>query len=126
MEQPGADRRIRAVIFDAGNTLLEMDYEVVATQLRSRGHDVSAAAVMQAERRARVRLDHEQAAQATRARRGEGRYLRYLLEALGIGDDAEHRAITAASTCRSASVTDPRRRRWRRCGDCGRRGSSPA
>jgi HAD superfamily hydrolase (TIGR01509 family) len=85
--------KLRAVLFDAGNTLLEMDYDLVTAQFRSRGHDVNAAMVTRAERRARVRLDHEQASAATRARRGEGRYLRYLLGDLGITDDAEHQAI---------------------------------
>lgn len=85
---------IRAVLFDAGNTLLEMDYDLVVDQLRLRGHDVTAAAVAEAERRARVRLDHEQASQPTRARKGEGRYLRYLLDALAIADEADHRAIS--------------------------------
>ena len=84
---------VRAVLFDAGNTLLEVDYELITTQLRSRGHEVSATMVTDAERRARIRLDHEQASQPTRARKGEGRYLRYLLEDLGVTDDAEHRAI---------------------------------
>src|SRR5262249_35546807 len=43
---------------------------------------------------ARVRLDAEYAAQATRQRTGEGRYVRYLLEHLGIVDDAERRAVS--------------------------------
>jgi HAD superfamily hydrolase (TIGR01509 family) len=85
--------KLRAVLFDAGNTLLEMDYDLLAAQLRSRGHDVSVVTVTSAERRSRVRLDHEQAAQPTWGRKGEGRYLRYLLEDLGITDETEHRAI---------------------------------
>jgi putative hydrolase of the HAD superfamily len=84
----------RAVLFDAGNTLLEMDYAVITAHLRSRGHDVREAAVIEAERRARVRLDHEQASQPTRERTGQGRYARYLLECLGITEDAEQRAVT--------------------------------
>src|SRR5262245_65665612 len=85
--------RIRAVVFDAGHTLLEMDYAKATEYLRSRGHDVDEAAVTDAERRARVRLDIEQAMQSTRERTGQGRYVRYLLDTLGIADDAERRAL---------------------------------
>src|SRR5262245_59233902 len=82
---------VRAVLFDAGHPLLAMDYAAVAERLRARGHDVADAAVVSAERRARIRLDGEQAAAPTRGRTGEGRYGRYLLDYLGIGDDDERR-----------------------------------
>jgi putative hydrolase of the HAD superfamily len=85
---------MKAVLFDAGNTLLEMDYPLIATQLRMRGHAVTDAGVANAERRARVRLDEEQAAQPTGERRGAGRYFRYLLANLGIDDAAELAALT--------------------------------
>src|SRR5262249_15492237 len=85
--------RVRALIFDAGYTLLEMDYAQVTGFLRSRGHVVDQDAVVEAERRARKRLDAEHAARATRERTGEGRYVRYLLEHLGIIDDAERSAV---------------------------------
>ena len=85
--------RNRAVVFDAGHTLLEMDYAKTTEYLRSRGHHVDEAAVTDAERRARVRLDTEQAMQSTRERTGQGRYVRYLLDTLGIADDAERRAL---------------------------------
>src|SRR5262245_65961857 len=84
---------VRAVVFDAGHTLLEMDYARLTAYLVSRGHHVSEAAVTDAERRARMRLDTERAAQASRERTGEGRYVRYLTEYLGITDDAERQAI---------------------------------
>jgi putative hydrolase of the HAD superfamily len=86
-------RGVRAIVFDAGHTLLEMDYARLTAYLASRGHDLGQAAVTEAERRARVRLDTERAAQASRERTGEGRYVRYLTEHLGITDDAERRAI---------------------------------
>src|SRR5215472_2091824 len=85
--------RIRAIVFDAGHTLLEMDYARVTEYLRARGHEVAEAAVVTAERGARMRLDVEQAARATRARTGQGRYVRFLLDALSIGDDEERRAL---------------------------------
>jgi len=83
----------RAIIFDAGHTLLEMDYERVTAFLLERGHDAGLGAVIEAERRARIRLDVEQAAQSSRARTGQGRYVRFLLDALGIDDEAERRAL---------------------------------
>lgn len=86
---------IGAVLFDAGHTLLEFDYALLTAQLTARGHDVTEARVTEAERRARIALDTEQANQPTRARLGAGRYLRYLLGGLGISSDEEVAAITA-------------------------------
>jgi FMN phosphatase YigB (HAD superfamily) len=86
---------VRAVLFDAGHTLLEFDYPLLTAQLVSRGHPVSEVRVVEAERRARIRLDGEQAAQPTRARLGAGRYLRYLLGGLGITGEEDVAAITA-------------------------------
>jgi FMN phosphatase YigB (HAD superfamily) len=86
---------IRAVLFDAGHTLLEFDYALLTAQLVARGHEVSQPRVVEAERRARIRLDGEQAAQPTRARLGAGRYLRYLLGGLGITAEEDVAAITA-------------------------------
>lgn len=88
-------RPIRAVLFDAGHTLLEADYACLTGFIRSRGYDVSEGQVATAERRARRKLDEEQAAQPTRARTGTGRYMRYVMEGLGITDDAHIKAVTA-------------------------------
>ena len=79
---------LRAVIFDAGHTLLEMDYARFTAHLISRGHHVDQERVMGAERRARMRLDVERSAPGGRQRTGEGRYVRYLAADLGISDDA--------------------------------------
>jgi HAD superfamily hydrolase (TIGR01509 family) len=84
---------VRALVFDAGHTLLEMDYGRLTAYLRSRGHDLGEADVVAAERRARFRLDVERATEPTRRRTGEGRYVRYLAESLAITDEAERRAI---------------------------------
>jgi putative hydrolase of the HAD superfamily len=85
---------VRAVLFDAGNTLLQVDYAVVVAHLRARGYDVTEAAVTEAERRGRVRLDRERATEPTPGVKGrEGRYLRYLLDGLGLRDEEERRAI---------------------------------
>jgi len=86
---------IGAVLFDAGHTLLEFDYALLTAQLTARGHDVTEARVTEAERRARIALDTEQANQPARAKLGAGRYLRYLLGGLGISSDEEVAAITA-------------------------------
>src|SRR6267142_3098537 len=83
---------IRAVVFDAGHTLLELDYASLTAYLVSRGHDLTVAAVTEAERRARIRLDTERAAQSARERTGEGRYVRYLVEHLGEAAKALQRA----------------------------------
>jgi len=89
-------RRPRAVIFDAGNTLLLMNYPVIASYLGSRGHIVADADVHEAELRARVRLDPDLAPGAsTESGATHGRYLRYVLEHLGIADEAEIAAIAA-------------------------------
>jgi putative hydrolase of the HAD superfamily len=84
-------RPLRAVLFDAGNTLLRMNYAAIAAELARRGVPVSAAELERAEWRARVRLDDE-----VLARRAPGvstesggtgdRYLRYILEAAGVRD----------------------------------------
>jgi len=84
---------VRALLFDAGHTLLEFDYRLFTDQLTARGHRVDAAAVRAAERGARMRLDVERAQAASPGRTGEGRYLRYLLDALGVADEPERRAI---------------------------------
>ena len=86
---------IGAVLFDGGHTLLEFDYALLTAQLTARGHDVTEARVTEAERRARIALDTEQANQPTRAKLGAGRYLRYLLGGLGISSDEEVAAIAA-------------------------------
>jgi putative hydrolase of the HAD superfamily len=86
---------LRAVIFDAGNTLLRMDYGVIAEHLRGRGRAASPAQVEDAELRARVRLDPHLApgAGSTESSITHGRYLRYLLEHLAVTDEAEIEAI---------------------------------
>ena len=50
-------RAIRAIFFDAGNTLIRMDLAAVAAALAHEGVTASADDVQRAEWRARVRLD---------------------------------------------------------------------
>ena len=86
--------RPRAILFDAGNTLLRMNYPVVAAHLRGRGLRVTDEDVEEAELRARVRLDpHLGPGASTESKTTHGRYLRYLLEHLGLTDAADVEAI---------------------------------
>ena len=86
--------RPHAILFDAGNTLLQMNYPAIADYLVARGHPVDAAQVQDAELRARVRLDGDLASGAsTESTDTHGRYLRYVLLHLGIADEAEVRAM---------------------------------
>ena len=79
-----------AVLFDAGNTLMRMNYRAIAGHLRERGHTVSVEAVEEAELRARVRLDGDLArGVSTEGRTAQDLYLVYLLEGLAITDAAE-------------------------------------
>ena len=89
---------IRAVFFDAGNTLLRMNYAVIAAELARHGVGATPGAVQRAEWRARVRLDDEVLARpapgvSTESGSTAGRYVRYLLEALGVTDEAVVNAL---------------------------------
>jgi putative hydrolase of the HAD superfamily len=80
-----APGRPRAVLFDAGNTLLRMNYPAIADHLKGRGLRVSIEAIEEAEIRARVRLDADLArGGSTEGRPAQDRYLVYLLDGLGI------------------------------------------
>jgi HAD superfamily hydrolase (TIGR01509 family) len=84
----------RAILFDAGNTLLRMDYAVISAYLTARGRVAAPAQVEEAELRARVLLDRDLAAGAsTESKDTHGRYLRYVLVHLGITDEDEVQAI---------------------------------
>ena len=84
---------IRAVFFDAGNTLVRMNYAAIAVELAAHGVRATPDEVQRAEWRARVRLDDEVFAPASGAASTEsgssaGRYVRLILEALGVTDGA--------------------------------------
>ena len=91
-----AGSRPRAVLFDAGNTLLRMNYPAIGRHLASRGHRVAVEAIEEAELRARVRLDTDLAhGVSTEGRAAQDRYTAYLLEGLGLTDPGEIDAATA-------------------------------
>ena len=83
---------LRAILFDAGNTLLRIDYAAIAAALAARGVSRTADELMRAEWRARVRLDADVFAAgevaSTEARTTHSRYLAYMLEGIGVTDPA--------------------------------------
>jgi putative hydrolase of the HAD superfamily len=75
---------VRAVFFDAGNTLVRMDYTTIAAQLGRFGVETTPDDLRRAEIRARVRLDPHFAAGTSTESRQTGRwYLQYVLEGVG-------------------------------------------
>lgn len=87
---------IRAVFFDAGNTLIHMDYGAIAAALGREGVAATVDQVRDAERRARIRLDASFAPGASTEDPATGdRYLAFLLDELGV-QSAETAAALAA------------------------------
>ena len=88
---------LRAIFFDAGNTLLRMNYTDIAAALGRLGVTVTAADVQRAEWTARVRLDTEVLVDATstESRDTHLRYLRYILAGVGVTDDRTIEAVDA-------------------------------
>ena len=77
----------RAVLFDAGNTLLRMNYGAIVAALAAEGIAADEAAVEDAEIRARVRIDQHLAPGAsTESVATHDRYVAYLLEGIGVTD----------------------------------------
>ncbi len=84
----------RAIFFDAGNTLLQLDYSAIAGQLALHGIRCDPGEIARAEYRARVRLDpHLAPGASTETRSVAGYYFRYLLEELGVSDPETSRAL---------------------------------
>jgi putative hydrolase of the HAD superfamily len=78
---------VRAIFFDAGNTLIRMDYPVIVAELARLGRSVTLADFERAEWRARVRLDASFAPGASTEHPDTGeRYLRFILDELGVRD----------------------------------------
>src|SRR5262249_37232002 len=90
-----------AILFDAGNTLIRMNFSVVAERLSELGVTVTADALVRAERHARVRLDGDLASagqapsdgRSTESRSTQDAYVRYVLEGVGVVDDGIATAI---------------------------------
>lgn len=74
---------LRAVFLDAGNTLIALDYEVIAACFRAAGHrHVTADGVRVAEQRARPRLDRHLGTRSTETPDTFRLYVGYMLEGL--------------------------------------------
>jgi len=97
MEHPGVPERsraVRALFFDAGNTLLRINYGAIAAELGRHGIHRDPDEVARAEYRARVRLDpHLAPGRSTESQSAGGYYFRYLLEELEIADPETGRAL---------------------------------
>lgn len=94
MKRSTLSKRPRAVFFDAGNTLLQINYAAIVEQLGLHGIRRAPTDVAQAEYRARVRLDpHLAPGASTENQSVAGYYFRYVLEELGITDPEINRAI---------------------------------
>ena len=92
------NRRPKAIFFDAGNTLLRMNYAVIAAELARLGAAATPEVIERAEWQARVRLDPELAAArgaSTERRATADRYLRYMLDGVGVTDEGVIAAIAA-------------------------------
>lgn len=89
-------RPLRAIFFDAGNTLIHMDYDAIATALARQGVPTTGAEVQRAEWRARVRLDATFQPGASTEHPDTGdRYLAFVLDELGVRDPATVKALAA-------------------------------
>lgn len=90
---------IRAILFDAGNTLIRMDLAAIARELSGHGVTVTPEALQRAEWTTRVRIDTElfapNAAVSTESRDTSERYTRYMLESVGATDPALQAAMVA-------------------------------
>jgi putative hydrolase of the HAD superfamily len=99
---------IRAILFDAGNTLIRMDLAAIARELALHGVTVTPEALQRAEWATRVRIDTElfapETAVSTESRDTSDRYVRYLLEGVGATDPALHATMAAWRRAYNAPV----------------------
>ena len=90
---------LRAILFDAGNTLIRIDYAAIAAALAAHGVRVTSETLMRAEWRARVRLDDNifsaGEVASTEARTTHSRYMAYVLEGVGVIDPGVVNAMDA-------------------------------
>lgn len=81
---------MRAIFFDAGNTLIRMDYAAITDAVARAGATVTPDTLQRAEWQARVRLDADLLAPqhrvSTESRTVADRYVQYMLEGAGVTD----------------------------------------
>jgi HAD superfamily hydrolase (TIGR01509 family) len=88
---------LRACFLDAGNTLVALDYEVIADCFRAAGHpEVTAEGVRVAEQRARPRLDRHLGTASTETAHTFRLYVGYMLEGLGLTVDGAVQGLAEA------------------------------
>ena len=91
--------QLRAILFDAGNTLIRIDYAAVVAALAAHGVSTTPDALMRAEWRARVRLDDNifgtGEVASTEARTTHSQYMAYMLEGVGVTDPGIVNAMDA-------------------------------
>ena len=100
---------LKAVIFDAGNTIMLVNYGVVSEALTAEGWDVDQAAVREAEYRARVRLDEILARRhSTEAPEIFRTYMRFVCEGIDVpwGEAAERALGRMAEYHRTQNLWD--------------------
>src|SRR5262245_22849996 len=93
---PARARALRGILFDAGNTLVRMNYAAIAGQLVALGRTVTEDAVRRAEWRARVRFDDgvlTLPGASTESRDAQVSYAALLLGELGIADPSMVEAL---------------------------------
>jgi putative hydrolase of the HAD superfamily len=89
-------RPLRAIFFDAGNTLIHMDFDAIAAALAREGVPATADEVQRAEWRARVRLDATFHPGASTEHPDTGdRYVAFVLDELGVQDPDTVAALIA-------------------------------
>ena len=99
---------IRAIFFDAGNTLIHMDYDAIAGALGGHGVTATPAEVREAEWRARIRLDASFSPGVSTEHPSTGeRYLAFVLDELGV-----RRADTVAALSAWRRAYNPPRGLW--------------
>jgi putative hydrolase of the HAD superfamily len=87
---------LRAIFFDAGNTLIHMDFDAIVAALARQGVAATADEVRRAEWRARVRLDATLQPGASTEHPDTGdRYLAFVLDELAVHSPATRSALTA-------------------------------
>jgi putative hydrolase of the HAD superfamily len=89
-------RSLRAIFFDAGNTLIHMDFDAIAAALAREGVAATADEVQRAEWRARVRLDATFHPGASTEHPDTGdRYVALVLDEIGVQNPATVAALIA-------------------------------
>jgi putative hydrolase of the HAD superfamily len=87
---------VRAIFFDAGNTLIHMDYDAITAALGRERVAATVDQVRRAEWRARIRLDASFAPGGSTEDPATGdRYLAFLLDELGVRDPDTATALAA-------------------------------